>query len=499
MGILKKAKKLYNIPEVPREWQCDIYSVFSEQIKDYNTYIDYYPGDKFSNVEPLKQTLKSLLEADFQYIYSHNQELLKDYKDKILFEEVNDRLPNSMVLFSDNSEENLILFNAPLLNIIHVFFSYFELLTQETKTQSCKEEYDPILKGERFSDTTLLAKIMNTIKYIYDDKSYYSDSSIDFLSEPYNVVERVQGARRFIIAHEIAHIVLGHKQSSYQDNPSDNLKSKYYYSKKEEYVADSLGAQMVLKPFAKRHLKELEFYELVNVLAGIRNYFVMLDMVESFHDWYSYKPQYPYAVFRDYAISNYLSLWSTEQKQDTFQYIHGLSNAKRLFKKLPFEAPALEFSSSIFTLMKKSEELSDKEVYGMISNNKTAEFLINNRGYYSLFEKYHIRDIEAIGNVDENEIGYYYFYYASQYGPEYALKKINRDIEKFVDYKQNPQAVLSLAGSEDFWINHEMRLAQIRMFNPSSFISHFNANVDHFYNLTLNSFRKFKNEYQYDN
>lgn len=489
-AIRNKLSKMFDFSDNPKKWICDIYSIMSKQILEYNDYISYNPGEKFLNVSLRSQTLKDLLHEDLDFLFINNPDTIGHLRGKISIEEVNENIPNSSIVYSSKQDEYLILFNAPLLNLIHIFYSYFELLTQSSKTETCKEEYDDILQSEKFADTTLVGEIMKAIKKIYQDKQFYSSSTFEFYNEPYNICERVQSVRRFIIAHEISHIVLNHNANEYE-NASGNLKSTYYFKREEEYQADALGAELVLNSFLKSNITPIEFYELVNVASGIRIYFIMLEFIESFHKWYSFSPEYPFASFRDFAVTNYMLIWSNKNNRDLSEYIVNLTIMKNLFRKLPFDAPVVKYSSAIMSLMAHCENLDAKGILDEVKDSETASFILNNKGYYTFYNEYKIYNFEIFKHMEIQELGFYFYFYSYHFGPEYAFNKIKRHFDYLNKFDKNSIGIIdSLEGSS---FQQEAYKVTLRQYNINEFINTFNATYEEYYNKSVQIFNVFKN------
>lgn len=471
------------------EWYCDIYSLMYERIKEYNDVSKYDTGADFKSTGPKKQKLKDLLRSDIEHLAKYNPHI-EAIKDRIYVEEAIQDIPNAAVLTSNNNEF-LILFNTPLLNLIHSFYAYFDIVTQTNKLTGCLEKYDEIALSEEFSDTSLMGKIMLEIKNFYSDRKLHSINNIEFIHEPYNLCERVKATRRFIIAHEIAHVLLNHHHqvlAKKQLIEGNNDFSYLFFRKKLEYDADALGVDLVLSQFAKDKLSEIEHFELINTINGIRLFFVMLEFVESFHEWYMISPEYPHSTLREMSLFNHVGDWMIKYRHQGLKYLEGFTVTKNLFRKLPFDAPAMQFSSLIFVILETTESMTDEEIisvtenlsdtsdlwlnraikgalqYHLIERNSSdrkvlSRFLIKYKGYFSVYKKYNIYNF-VFTNMSDFEFQTYFMYYAVQFGPEYAKRKIEAQYSKQRIEESRKNSLLKLANSAESLTEQERRAEQ---------------------------------------
>lgn len=414
------------------EWDCDIYSILCELIHEYNETLSYDPGPAFRNAQKTKQRLKDLLKQDFEHLIYYNP-YLAVLKDNVYFEEALRELPGASAMNSNNFKEFLILVNTPLLNFIHSFNVNFDVVTQSNKLDGYLEKYDEIALSDALSDTAIMGNVMLDVKNFYADHKLHSVASLDYYREPYNVCERVKATRKFIIAHELAHILLDHhkeelsKRRLIKDHPEFDF---FLFKKEQEYDADAFAFDMVLKEFDKEHLSDIEYYELINVINGIRIYFVMLEFVESFHEWHKITSDYPHSNLREMAIFDRAFMWISSRARQALELLEGLTSIKNQFRNLPFKAPSMKYGVAIMEAMYHAETMTDDEIRDQSNDSDLAQFLIKYRGYASVFEKYKVYNSQIFNTITEDELGIFYHYYAVQFSPEYGRDKIANQFKR---------------------------------------------------------------------
>jgi hypothetical protein len=470
-----------NISE--EEWYCDIYSLLADLIQEYNASLSYDPGAAFRNAKKIKQRLRDLLKQDIDHLASFNPEFA-DVMNNVYVEEVAQKIPGASVMNSKDFQEFLILFNTPLLNFIHAFNANFELITERTVVDGYLEKYEEVARDARFSDTALIYKIMSDVKDFYVDYNVHPATSLDFYHEPYNVCERAKAARRFIIAHEVAHILLGHHKADIsrrrliESHPEFDY---FLFRKKQEYEADALALDMVLKEFDKEALSDIEVYERENVINGIRLFFIGLEFVESFHDWHRVTPEYPHSSLRDMAIFNRSYKWLASRQPHSIKILESFTITKDLFRNLPYSSPSwVRGTFGTFWGLYRVEQQTDEEILASIDDEEYASYLIQNRGYYSVYEKYQLYNEQLFYTMSEEELEIYFTYHALLFGPEYARNKIVTQLSHVAALRQlekqpdNQIAARVLKDTEE--VEHpnsafkrEHKLLRAKQFQPSFF------------------------------
>lgn len=497
-----------NISE--EEWYCDIYSLLADLIQEYNVSLSYDPGAVFRNAKKIKQRLKDLLRHDLEHLASFNPEFA-DVMKSVYVEEVARELPGASAMNSKDFKEFLILFNTPLLNFVHTFNANFELITERTVADGYLEKYEEVARNERFSDTALISKIMSDVKNFYVDHNLHAATSLDFYHEPYNVCERVKATRRFIIAHEVAHILLDHHKADIsrrrliENHPEFDY---FLFKKKQEYEADALALDIVLKEFDKETLSDIEVYERENAINGIRLYFIGLEFVESFHEWYKVTSDYPHSSLRDMAIFNRSYRWLASRQPEGIKILESFTTTKDLFRNLPFAAPSWRHGvfGGIGGLY-SAENKTDDEIRASFNDKEFANYLIKYRGYYSVYEKYKLYNDQLFYTISEEELHIYFTYHALLFGPKYAHDKIATQLNHVAALKQlekqpgNQIAARSLEYTEEVEypaevaFKREQKLLRVKQFQPS-FFDNFEQRFNDCWADSRKKYKKFREPYE---
>lgn len=278
------------------KWDCNILSQLSSLIKDYNDDVLGDPGENYRTLITGYFSIKELLMEDFFHLEKFNVEL-NPLRDTILIEEALQDIHNASVIYaSQDISENyalyipakinqvLILFNAPLLHIIHMFYSSSMMLLEKSKTSNCIEKYLPESKKEMYDDFPLFKKILYELDKFYGNEKLSEKNKISYYQSPYALCEMVIATRRFIIAHELSHIILGHMSSKLRKSFIENNDTYMKFDFSMEYEADKNAFKMLLSCFADLS-NPMTSIDMSNAVNGVRLFFTMLEMIEVYLNW----------------------------------------------------------------------------------------------------------------------------------------------------------------------------------------------------------------------
>jgi hypothetical protein len=108
---------------------------------------------------------------------------------------------------SSNSGSAGIVINTPLVYFLNSFFSKYSIISSHTVGAGCLEEHEEVMASDAYSDAAILSSIFNEAEVFYNKQFIRKPISPPYMGAPYDPCERVEGARRFIILHEIGHLL----------------------------------------------------------------------------------------------------------------------------------------------------------------------------------------------------------------------------------------------------------------------------------------------------
>jgi hypothetical protein len=171
-----------------------------------------------------------------------------------------------------------ILFQTPLLHLTHAFFSKAELLICDDRIQQCVPMDDQLVEKEEYSDVYLLHGIF---KDLYDvfvaDEAYVPLQPRHFI-DAYNFTERVVGARRFLVAREIAANQVSNLPVEDWFRESVDLQGDDLRDAWIEFNGDQIAARFITNHYPPDKLPPDSLYEFENCLVGIQFFLGMLDI-----------------------------------------------------------------------------------------------------------------------------------------------------------------------------------------------------------------------------
>lgn len=294
-------KRFYQFREnskiVENVWNCDILSRMSHQIAAYKTELELTNnlalGPEFDNIINAPKLLRELLESDFDYILKYNPEL-EYLRGKVFFTECDEKIDAVSVITAHN-DEYLIIFNKNIIELIHYFFGFIHLSFQKGYYI---DEFINEAQKDSYSEECLTHTLLKKISHLYTGEFEDVELDITFYFEPFDYIEQVIAARRFMLAHELSHIYCKHHAETNHGERFDYEK----YSRCQEYEADGNGVYFLLNRFFNQMplpIKFEEYCSLENHIRGIPQLLLLFDFVEGFHEWFKYKPQHPRAFMRE--------------------------------------------------------------------------------------------------------------------------------------------------------------------------------------------------------
>ena len=186
----------------------------------------------------------------------------------------------------ESSTCHIICFHSPLLYLIHSSFSKAITLLDD-RPDLCVPEHDHLLKSDEYSDVNLLAALFNDIEVLCDDQRLYWPIKPRHLTVPYDYCEFVAGARRFLLAHELGHVLFRSTPQS-EEMMSHFIRSGIPSGQAnawaEELWCDQEALWAIMDVYGQLLIQEGDNrdieYEIQNTLNGIILMFAISDFAE---------------------------------------------------------------------------------------------------------------------------------------------------------------------------------------------------------------------------
>lgn len=271
---------------IRRPWRCDVKAANASVIHAHNRSRERRGESvepKFAFVEPTPGRLADLLARDFEHLCQGVPWLAKDAQ-QFVFVEIAGPSPNAVVISVEGEGEPLhaIGFRACLLRFLHAVYSKMWELSGGTRYEGCLEEHKHILAREEYSDTRLLAGFYNDIEMLFDQQRLFVPIDPPHWTEPYDYCGRVEGARRFILSHEIGHAIwLDQDRSLLAGTLSEyRLSQEQAHQWAEELWCDTFALQSLLAVYGLEPLEGTRLYDAEDLVVGVLQYMILMDTVE---------------------------------------------------------------------------------------------------------------------------------------------------------------------------------------------------------------------------
>lgn len=364
---------------INEEWDCDILSIQSSII---NEYIEAYGREdktlglsaKFLEATLKPKKLKDLLSEDLEYLIAFNPEL-NHLNEKIHFEESSEKIPRVSVLYAEG-DEYLIVFNKSIINLLHFFYGVAELLCERV---TYLDKYISDNVGDK-SDKNLIGSLMDRIHnyYLRETEASKNDAAnledVNFSFFPFNYCEKVIAGRRFLLAHELAHIFLKHPVSFDPALPYNQ------FNKVQEYEADAFGMYFLFNCFESIDSMDFsDFCNLENHLSGITQIFLLYDMIEGFHEWYKEVPDHPKAYFREMEAYTNLTRMIIGRFNDSFfliRYLTVVMFENQIIKGMPYNLVIQELGAAGGALFSRYNKITREEIEALVKDKKLQDIVI---------------------------------------------------------------------------------------------------------------------------
>lgn len=270
---------------IDKPWLCDVRAANAEVIAAHNRVQVANGGEvepKFAGIACVPSRLSDLLWSDFSHLCEGTPWLAKEAGQLLLVEVAGPSPHADVIAFQDDSVVvHAIGFRAQLLHFLHAAYSKLWMLSAYAGHADCLEEHDQIMAGEQYSDTWLLSGFFNDIELLFDRRKLYLPIEPPHWADPYDYCGRVEAARRFILAHEIGHVVW--KNPSQRKLACPNAPAGFDWQECSPYVeelwCDLFAMQVMLAPYAEGVTEESRVFDVEDAVAGVLQFMILLDMV----------------------------------------------------------------------------------------------------------------------------------------------------------------------------------------------------------------------------
>ncbi len=276
-------------PLIESPWPCDPLGTCAQLIAAHNAYSrqnGWAIEDKFLNTHEPIQQLSNLLWSDFEYL-KKGTPVLEEIAPKLVFAEAAVPTPNAFHLEVDDDRTvyHSIVFHSPLIHFLNSAFSKIFVLMHDNRYAESLPSDRHLFDESEYSDTNLLACLFNDVELLFREERLYVPFAPSHAATPYDYCEWVEGARRFVLAHE-----LGHAMYSSSQKPKDiedlipagtlGIDVETWH---EEYWCDAFGVLSILRAYEGRDLNTPggELYECQNSLIGTLLFFTIVNIVDS--------------------------------------------------------------------------------------------------------------------------------------------------------------------------------------------------------------------------
>src|SRR5665213_1774582 len=268
-------------------WPCDVIGIHAKLIDQHNQFglaRGFPVEEKFSRPDPNPKTLETLLWQDFDFMASTTPGF-QGLANRYILAEIHAPRPsaNCLSLESRSRTIHVICFKSPLIHLINSAFSKILVLNHDERTADCLPEHEHILRDRAYSDTRLLAAFFNDMEVLFDQERLYLPFNPPHMAFPYDYCEQAESARRFILAHEIAHTLFPQSKMAaelatlYGTNSDEDRRERAWT---EELWCDRIALIALLNPFQHAPLTEPQQYGLQNVIIGVLTLLTLIDIIE---------------------------------------------------------------------------------------------------------------------------------------------------------------------------------------------------------------------------
>ena len=183
---------------------CDIRFVLKDLISLHNSTFPDREGidtPKFNSPPDTVSHLYDLLAPDFETINSRIPAVGRE-QGYVDIAEIAEPIPNAQAEHS----ERAILVHTPLVAYLNSFFAKAHILLSDETGAGCVPAHDAAMTSKDYSDVSLVEGMFADLHKYFVEGLLEEPMSPAYLGDPYDLCERVEGARHFMLLHELGHI-----------------------------------------------------------------------------------------------------------------------------------------------------------------------------------------------------------------------------------------------------------------------------------------------------
>lgn len=276
----------FNHQIIRRPWLCDVKAANASVIHAHNREFegrDEPIEPKFASVEATPGRLEDLLAEDFAHLCRGTPWLAPRAREFVIFE-LAGASPNAEIISMHEKEGTLhaIGFRACLLRFLHAAYSKIYILSAAFRHAECLEDHDHIMDRAEYSDTHLLSGFYNDIELLFDHQRLFVPIDPPHWADPYDYCGRIEGTRRFILAHEVGHAIWPNEDRSHlvEDLAEYELDEGRAQKWSEELWCDTFALQALLAVYGEEPLEGSRLFDAEDLVTGVLQYTTLMDVVE---------------------------------------------------------------------------------------------------------------------------------------------------------------------------------------------------------------------------
>ncbi len=272
-------------------WDCDIRSINADLIQDHNRALIADGGvaePGFENYNPNPKPLADLIADDIRHILNPLPGLFSESREVLILEAWSQDV-NAQVLLRPSGGD-VIAFHTPTVAYLNSFCTRMQILLSFDTYAGCLPEHRTAMEAPDYEDLPLIISIFNDAEIFVNATYQRQPPSPRYLGDPYDFCQIVEGARRFMVAHELAHL-LADEWRAHDDgfaklrNAFQNEAFGFTDIQRENWVTEHWCDEFAIRTFNQLYLHSAEdpvqMHEATNAICGVLTFFWMLDFLET--------------------------------------------------------------------------------------------------------------------------------------------------------------------------------------------------------------------------
>ncbi len=212
-------------------WDCNIRSVLSDLITLHNADLEGKDPDVFGQFPPTKNrpmTTAELMSEDFAYLRNMNGTSFPT--DGIAFEQVTSSKPNSQIINFKRQAQSIsvVCFNSSFFYHVNRILMRLRMLMLIERNLAVLDQHRPIIASSNYDDKCLYLFLLQDIEALMTGSPPAEPDPAPYLMSPYEICEEIEGARRFVLCHELSHLLYpNHLSDLHLQKMRERLKTSF--------------------------------------------------------------------------------------------------------------------------------------------------------------------------------------------------------------------------------------------------------------------------------